>query len=74
MGVRQIQKNDRPKKQLGTTKKKAKEPVSRPPEITKEEENYRLLFDFAYHLENKDRAPVAGATQLLREFLRNLKK
>jgi len=31
--------------------------------------NFRILFDFAHYLENMQRAPVAGATAILRKFL-----
>lgn len=37
--------------------------------VSKEEENVKILFEFVYYLENLDRAPVKGATQLLRAFL-----
>lgn len=39
-------------------------------EISKEEENYQVLFDFAYFLENlPGKAGCGGATELLRKFL-----
>lgn len=39
--------------------------------ISKEEEQYRHLFDFAHYLENLQRGPVPCATQLLRTYLAN---
>lgn len=49
--------------------KKKKSDIERPV-ISQEEEVYRLLFDFAYWLENGiGRAGCAGATELLRKFL-----
>jgi hypothetical protein len=41
--------------------------------ITKEEQTYQLLFDFAHYLENMSRGAVGGATQLLRTFLQEQK-
>jgi hypothetical protein len=50
-------------------KRKEQVPKFRP-EITQEEENYRILFDFAYWLENGlGKAGCGGATELLRKFL-----
>lgn len=37
--------------------------------LTEEEKQYRLLFDFAYYIENLPRGNVGGAIILLREFL-----
>ena len=49
---------------------KSKKPKIEQPQISKEEEVYQLIFDFAYWLENGvGRAGVAGATELLRKFL-----
>lgn len=44
-------------------------------DITQEEENYRILFDFAYWLENGlGKAGCGGATELLRKFLKERKE
>jgi hypothetical protein len=52
---------------------KKKEP-SPQPAISEEEKQYRLLFDFAYWLENGlGKAGCSGATELLRKFLRERK-
>lgn len=55
---------------MGKRKSSDKKTVSKPQEISEKEKVYQLLFDFAYHLENMDRAPVGGATELLRQFLK----
>lgn len=54
---------------MGKRKSKASPSDPKPENITEEEHQYRLLFDFAYWLENLDRGAVGGATQLLRKFL-----
>lgn len=56
-------------------KAKTRNPKELPKElvITQEEENYRILFDFAYYLENLKRGPVGGAIDLLRLFLNERK-
>ena len=55
-------------------KRKEQSPKFRP-EITQEEENYRILFDFAYWLENGlGKAGCGGATELLRKFLKERKE
>lgn len=40
------------------------------PPVSKEEQQYRLLFDFADYLEQLDRGAVGGAKILLRDFLK----
>jgi hypothetical protein len=56
-------------------KSKPKEPVHEKLMISKEEESYRLLFDFAYWLENGlGKAGCGGATELLRKFLKERKE
>ena len=55
-------------------KRKEQSPKFRP-EITQGEENYRILFDFAYWLENGlGKAGCGGATELLRKFLKERKE
>lgn len=54
---------------MGKSKKPNKSEVPKELVITAEEENYRILFDFAYYLENLSRGSVSGATELLRLFL-----
>lgn len=58
---------------MGKSKKRDKEEIPRELIITQEEENYRILFDFAYYLENLKRGPVSGAIELLRLFLNERK-
>jgi hypothetical protein len=55
---------------MGKRKSKACPSDPKPQNITEEEHQYRLLFDFAYWLENLERGSVGGATQLLRRFLK----
>lgn len=55
---------------MGKRKSSDKKTIPRTQEITPKEKIYQLLFDFAYYLENMDRAPVGGATELLRQFLK----
>lgn len=52
---------------MGKRKTKKTEVVEQ--KITEEEQQYRHLFDFAHYLENLTRAPVSGATHLLRTYL-----
>lgn len=58
---------------MGKSKKRNKEDLPRELVITQEEENYRVLFDFAYYLENLNRGSVSGAIELLRLFLNERK-
>lgn len=58
---------------MGKSKRPNAEQVPKELKITKEEENYRILFDFAYYLENLKRGQVSGATELLRLFLNERK-
>jgi hypothetical protein len=53
---------------------KRKEQTIKPQNITDEERNYQILFDFAYWLENGlGKAGCGGATELLRKFLQERK-
>lgn len=54
---------------MGKTKKRNQEELPKELVVTKEEEQYRLLFDFAYYLENLSRGSVGGAMNLLHQFL-----
>lgn len=55
---------------MGKSKNKNKKSTpTEKQEITEQESQYRILFDFAYYLENLSRGSVGGATQLLRLFL-----
>jgi len=54
---------------MGKSKKRNTEELPKELRITEEEAQYRLLFDFAYYLENLSRGSVGGATTLLRQFL-----
>ena len=55
-------------------KRKESGPRTRP-QITQEEENYQIIFDFAYWLENGlGKAGCGGATELLRRFLQERKE
>lgn len=58
---------------MGKSKKRNTEDIPKEFKITPEEENYRILFDFAYYLENLKRGQVSGATELLRLFLNERK-
>ena len=58
---------------MGKSKKRDKTEVPKELVITQEEENYRILFDFAYYLENLKRGQVSGAIELLRLFLNERK-
>ena len=57
---------------MGKPKRDSKKYVPQQ-QISEEEMSYRILFDFAHHLENMSRAPVAGATSILRQFLEEKK-
>lgn len=58
---------------MGKRKTSNKGKIPDKPKITPEEESYRLLFDFAHHLENLSRGAVSHATDILREFLKGVK-
>lgn len=58
---------------MGKSKKQSKGTLPKELVITEEEEIYRMMFDFAYYLENLPRGSVSGATELLRLFLRERK-
>lgn len=53
---------------MGKSKKPAKPTVQE--ELTSEEKQFRIIFDFAYYLECLPKAPVGGATILLRQYLK----
>lgn len=57
---------------MGKSKKPDKEKLPKELIISAEEQNYRLLFDFAYYLENLPRGSVSGALVLLRQFLKEV--
>lgn len=53
---------------MGTSKASDKKFIPQQ-KLSEQELAYRILFDFAHYLENMQRAPVAGATVILRKFL-----
>lgn len=54
---------------MGKSKGKNPKTPTEKVQLSPAEEQYRLMYDFAYYLENMPRGPVGGATQLLRQFL-----